>query len=81
MGFRDGEPPYFYAEITAAIGFDQGTLEMLRTAVNRHYCSYPALDNDPLFAGLRGTPEFQQIRQAAIQCQQSFLQWRAQNAP
>jgi TolB-like protein len=81
MGFRDGEVPYFYAEIAAAIGFDRGALEMLRTAVNRHYCSYPALDNDPLFAGIRATPEFQQIRQSAIQCQQSFLQWRAQNAP
>jgi hypothetical protein len=81
IGLRDGETPYFYAGVLAAAGFDSGALEMLRIAVNRHYCSYPALDNDPLFARLRSTPEFQQIRQAAIQCQQSFLQWRAQNAP
>jgi hypothetical protein len=54
---------------------------MLRIAVSRHYCSYPAMDNDPLLARIRTTPEFQQIRQAAIQCQQSFLNWRAQNAP
>ncbi len=81
MGFRDGEPPYFEAQIAAATGLDKGALEMLRMSVDRHYCSYPALDSDPLFARIRGTPEFQQIRQSAIQCQQSFLQWRAQNAP
>ena len=36
MGFRDGEPTFFYAEIAAAAGFDQGALDMLRTAVDRH---------------------------------------------
>jgi TolB-like protein/tetratricopeptide (TPR) repeat protein/predicted Ser/Thr protein kinase len=81
VGRLDGENPYFYAEIAAAVGLDRGALEMLRIAVDRHYCSYPALDSDPLFARFRGNPEFQQIRQAGIQCQQSFVNWRAQNAP
>jgi len=79
--FQDGEPPYFNAEILAALGFKKDALDLLKLSVDRHYCAYPALENDPLFAAIRSTPEFQQIRQAAIQCQQSFLQWRAQNAP
>jgi TolB-like protein len=81
VGRRDGENTFFYAEIAAAVGLDRGALEMLRIAVDRHYCSYPALDSDPLFARFRENPEFQQIRQIAIQCQQSFVSWRAQNAP
>jgi len=79
--FRDGEPAYFDAELVAAAGFKKDALDVLRLSVDRHYCAYPALDNDPLFASIRSTPEFQQIRQAAIQCQQSFLRWRAENAP
>jgi serine/threonine protein kinase len=81
IGFLDGEPQYFAADIAAAAGLDQAALEMLRTAVSRHYCSYPAMDVDPVFARLRGNPEFQRIRQSAIQCQQSFVRWRARNAP
>ena len=81
LGVRDGEPPFFEAEKEVAMGRDQDALELLRIAVDRHYCSYPAMDEDPLFAKIRSTSEFQQIRKAAIQCQQSFLQWRAQNAP
>jgi hypothetical protein len=34
----------------------------LRLAVQRNYCVYPALDLDPIFAPIRSTPEFQQIR-------------------
>ena len=78
---RDGETPYWFAGTLAAAGFDKEALEMLRMGVSRHYCAYPALDADPLLARFRGNPEFQKIRQAAIECQQSFVNWRAQNAP
>jgi eukaryotic-like serine/threonine-protein kinase len=81
MTLRDGEPPFFDAENVAAFGFKKDALDLLRLSVDRHYCAYPALDNDPLFASIRSTPEFQQIRQSAIQCQQSFLRWRVENAP
>ncbi|HEX9502464.1 MAG TPA: hypothetical protein VGA10_12505, partial [Thermoanaerobaculia bacterium] len=79
--FTDGEPPYFAAEILAVAGLDKHALDMLRNAVDRNYCSYPALDNDPTFATLRTTPEYQQIHESAIACQHRFLQWRARNAP
>jgi eukaryotic-like serine/threonine-protein kinase len=81
MTLRDGEPPFFDAENVAALGFKKDALDLLRLSVDRHYCAYPALDNDPLFASIRSTPEFQQIRQSAIQCQQNFLRWRVENAP
>ena len=77
----DGETPFFDAEVAMALGLDAEALDMLRLAVDRHYCSYPAMDEDPMFAPLRKSREYQQIRQAGIQCQQTFLQWRAQNAP
>jgi len=37
------------------------------------------MDNDPLFAQLRHTAEFQQIRAAGIDCQKKFLAYRAQH--
>ena len=46
---------------------------MLRRAIGGGYCSYPALDTDPFFASLRGTPEFAPIRSAAIACHEGFL--------
>ena len=36
------------------------------------YCSYPALDLDPIWAGLRGDPEFQRIRIKAMACHERF---------
>ena len=36
------------------------------------YCSYPALDLDPIWAGLRSDPEFQRIRAKARPATTSF---------
>jgi len=36
-------------------------------------CAYTALQNDTLLAKLRGTPEFSELRLAAKQCQDKFL--------
>ena len=77
----DGEPSYGAAEVFAALGRHRDALEMLQLAVERNFCSYPALDLSPAFASMRSTPEFLQIRQSAMQCQQRFLDWRAKNAP
>jgi hypothetical protein len=40
--------------------------------VDGNYCSYPALDRDPIWAGLRADPEFQRIRVKAIACHDRF---------
>jgi hypothetical protein len=36
------------------------------------------MDKDPLFDSIRQRPEFAELRRAAIQCQQSFLDHREQ---
>ncbi|MBV9574508.1 MAG: hypothetical protein JOY93_10670 [Acidobacteriales bacterium] len=47
---------------------------LLRSAiVTGHYCGYDGLRNDPLFASLRGRPEFNQLLSAAKQCKSDFL--------
>jgi TolB-like protein/predicted Ser/Thr protein kinase len=77
----DGEPSFWLAEGFALCGRQHDALDVLRAAVDKGACSYPALDRGRAFDAVRNTPEFQQIRTAAIQCQQRFVQWRAQNAP
>ena len=72
---------YFTAEMVAFVGEPELALRLMRRSVEMNLCPYPAIDTDPAFAGIRDRPEFRQIRQTAIQCQQRFLHWRAQNAP
>jgi serine/threonine protein kinase/tetratricopeptide (TPR) repeat protein len=66
------------AEIEAFCGRNQVALGLLRQAVHDRFCSYPALDSDPLFSPLRHTTEFQEIRSAAMDCQKKFLAYRSQ---
>lgn len=75
----DPEVPYSTAEVEALCGRNQVALELLRQAVQDRFCSYPALDSDPLFSPLRHTAEFQQIRSAAMDCQNKFVAYRDQN--
>jgi len=51
-------------------------LRQLRKAIERSYCSYPAMDKDPSFDPIRQRPEFAELRQAAVRCQQNFLTQR-----
>lgn len=63
-------------ETATALGFanqSASAIRMLRMAIKHGYCSYPAIDNDPLFDTVRKRPEFQELRQKAIACQQEFL--------
>jgi hypothetical protein len=74
---RDSEPKYFAAGGFARCGYQDLALRLLRRAVEQNYCAYPAMEKDPLLASIRGTPEFAEIRQAGIACQQRFLAHRA----
>jgi serine/threonine protein kinase len=76
LAVNDGEPPYFTATVLAYCERNQPALELLRAAVDRGYCSYPAMDDDPAFARLRATPEYQRIRQAGMDCQARFIRFR-----
>jgi len=71
---QDSERAYFSASDLAYCGHTTPALRLLEEAIRRNYCSYPAIDTDPTFASIRGTPEFAQIRQAARACRERFEQ-------
>jgi DNA-binding winged helix-turn-helix (wHTH) protein/TolB-like protein len=73
----DPELAYFQAGWDTFCGQNEAALTMLRNAVGRGYCAYPAVDRDPMLAGLRQEPAFTAIRAAAIECQNMFLTERA----
>ena len=72
----DPEANYLTAANLSYCGQTGMALSFLRRAVEGNYCSYPAMDADPLLAGLPATPEFAPIRAAGIACQQAFLATR-----
>jgi serine/threonine protein kinase len=78
LQIRDSETPYFAAEVLAFCRQDRDALDLLSASVERGYCGVPAMNLDPAFAHLRGTPEFQRIRQAGMDCQTRFIHFRDQ---
>jgi DNA-binding winged helix-turn-helix (wHTH) protein/TolB-like protein len=73
---HDPETLYFNAAFLSFCGQGDAALRQLRKAIKGNYCSYPAMDKDPLFDPIRRRPEFTELRQAGIQCQQNFLAYR-----
>jgi tetratricopeptide (TPR) repeat protein len=74
----DPELNYFAAAHLAYCGQTEAAFELLRHAINGNYCSYPALESDPLFASLRARSEYADIRAAGVACQETFLAQRGQ---
>jgi len=72
---RDDDPEinYFFAGHLAYCGQTAAALRMLKTAISRNYCSYPAVDKDPFFDSLRNNPEFGRIRAAGMACHDNFV--------
>jgi DNA-binding winged helix-turn-helix (wHTH) protein/TolB-like protein len=75
---RDPEGVFRYASVLSYCGESDEALKQLQKAIQRNYCSYPAIENDPLFKGIRQRPEFAELRQAGMSCQQAFLAHRRQ---
>jgi len=75
---RDPETLYVNAAVLSFSGQAGAALRQLRKAIQGNYCSYPAMDLDPLFDPIRQLPEFAALHQAARQCQQNFLAHRTQ---
>ena len=73
---RDSELWYQNAEVMGFCGEGDAALRQLRKAIEGSYCSHPAMDKDPLFDPIRRRPEFAELQQAAVQCQQNFLAHR-----
>ena len=76
----DPENRYMAAPTFAFCGQKEIALRLLKSAVTGHYCAYNAMQNDPLFASLRSSPEFAQLLSAAKQCRDDFLAERSQAA-
>jgi len=74
----DAENRYTIAPVFAFCGENDIALRLLKSGVEGHYCAYIFLQNDPLLAKLRGTPEFSEILAEAKKCQDDFLAQRSQ---
>jgi DNA-binding winged helix-turn-helix (wHTH) protein/serine/threonine protein kinase len=75
---EDPEINYLFAAHLAYCGQTEASLELLKLAIQGKHCSYPVMDNDPLFASVRGTPEWMKLHAVAVQCQNEFLAQRGQ---
>jgi TolB-like protein/tRNA A-37 threonylcarbamoyl transferase component Bud32 len=77
LRYRDSEPKYSFSGMIALCGDRESALQILRKGVEQNFCSYPAMDHDPLFDSIRKTPEFAEIRKMGIACRERFLAHRA----
>ena len=75
---RDPEMDYFNAGVMSYAGQGDAALRQLAKAIRGNYCSYPAMEKDPLFNPIRHRTEFAELRHAAMQCQQDFQVHRRQ---
>jgi len=73
---RDPEDTYEVATALSFAGQSAAAARLLRISVEHHYCSYPAMINDPLLQSVRQSPEFKELQQAGARCQQDFLAYR-----
>jgi hypothetical protein len=76
----DPENRYWNAAVLAACRQNEFALQLLKSSVQGHYCPYSALQNDPLLANLRHSPEFTQLLSTSKKCQDDFLAARNQTA-
>jgi hypothetical protein len=72
----DPEENYLSAAHLSYCGQTEAAGEMLKRAIQGNYCSYPAMESDPLFARLRSHDDYLQIRAAGQACQNRFLTQR-----
>jgi eukaryotic-like serine/threonine-protein kinase len=72
----DPEPHYIIAGEFLYCGRKELALEMIKSAINAHFCAYSGLQNDPIWAKLRGTPEFAELVAEAKKCRDDFMEKR-----
>ncbi len=74
----DPENRYLFAGHMAYCGERQAALRLLKSVIEGHYCAYTGMQKDPMLASVRSAPEYPQLLTAAKQCQDKFLEERAQ---
>jgi eukaryotic-like serine/threonine-protein kinase len=70
----DPEAWYHLGALIVYCGQKDSAVRLLRASIQQNYCAYQALQTDPLLVKLRGTPEFNELRSLAKQCQNVLLQ-------
>jgi hypothetical protein len=73
----DPELNYFAAAHLASCGQVNRAVDLLQAAIVGNYCSYPAMDSDPLFARLRASSEYGAVRASGAACQARFVAQRS----
>jgi DNA-binding winged helix-turn-helix (wHTH) protein/tetratricopeptide (TPR) repeat protein len=68
----DFEAPYAVAPMLAFCGRPSEALRLVERAVDGQFCSFPALDLDPIWTSFRSDPEFRRIRNKAMACHDRF---------
>ena len=76
----DPEPRYVVGGDLLFCGKKDLAVQMLRSSIAAHFCAYAGLQNESVWAKLRGTPEFAELLSAAKQCRDDFLSQRSQAA-
>ncbi|PYX11181.1 MAG: hypothetical protein DMG85_06560 [Acidobacteria bacterium] len=75
----DPEVRYEVAPDLLLCGQREVAFSLLKSSiVAGHFCAYSGLQNDSVFAPLRGIPEFTQLVATAKQCQSDFYSQRSQ---
>lgn len=74
----DSEPSYWNATFLASCA-PNVALRLLKSAVERNYLAYPAMDTSPPLAPLRQTSDFAGIRSLAIARQTKFREERSRS--
>jgi TolB-like protein/predicted Ser/Thr protein kinase len=69
----DPEPRYVIAGDFAYCGRKEIALEMIKSAIDHHFCAYSGLQNDSIWAKLRGAPEFAELLSEAKKCRDDFM--------
>jgi len=77
----DPEPRYVVAGDLLFCGQKDAAVQLLKSSIAGHYCAYTGLQNDSVWAKLRGTPEFSELLSAAKKCQSDFLAERSKASP
>jgi len=79
LAIPDPEPRYYSGADLVFCRQPKIGWRMIEGAIQKNYCAFEALQNDPLLAKSRQTAEFRKLLSEAKGCQDRFLSERNQN--